>query len=93
MSIEIEDIIEFLVGDNNDVDEVLRAMDENWCVAERLHYINEESVEDVVFDEMPMEEMVDKLIETNSVEDLLDHMEVNHKKEFYEFISNLKSNG
>jgi len=86
MSFEWDELIERLVTDNNDVNEILEALDKDWNVAERLHKINEDSMEEVVFDNMTMGDVINHMIDENSVEDILNYIEASYSKKFHQFI-------
>jgi len=82
MSFEWDELIERLVTDNNDVNEILEALDRNWNVAEQLHEVNGDSMQEVVFDNMTSDEVVEEVISRDSATVILNYLKYNYSEIF-----------
>ena len=87
MSIELYDLIENFVGNNDDVDEVLEALCENWDVPERLYDLYPDTVKEIVFDNLTVDAVLEHEITEVGASDVLQYLFENHKDEFIEFIT------
>jgi len=90
MSIELYDLIEKFVGNNNDVDEVLDALCEDWEVQSRLYDLYPDDMKKAVFDNMCVEDVLEYEILEVGPELIFEYMLENHGNEFKQFIEDNK---
>lgn len=91
MSIETHDLVEYIVNNNNDVDEVLEALCVDWEVQSRLYDLYPEDMKEAVFDNMNTDEVLEYEVSEVGVELILEYFLENHIKELKKFIEDSKT--
>lgn len=90
MSIELYELIDKIVGNNNDVDEILEAMDKDWHVPDRLYEINPDGMTETVFENMTVDEITEQAIESGSITEVLEYIISNYRTDFDKVVEELE---